>query len=382
MKLDRFHMELREFRDERTGRVVWQLTDGEFECVAPYQEKPAWSTDDRFIFFMCNKSGSWQPYRLEIETGEAQQLFEAKNALYRSLCYEPNRNEVYVEHAGTFVAINPETLAARTAVDYGEYFGREGGHKGTAATLSGDGALTAFGYEMPDGHPAILTATTDGSNEFAWTKLSRPDILPGHVQFNPADNDYISCCSNVDRQNYPDEEPFFRAREYRVDLKTGEIDTLVLMPPGWRATHCVWGRSGERMYAHRKQVPNWVPTALVSVDRRGEDLRVYYETSDYKLGHSQASPDEKWLVTDSQDPDENILMLVSTERDEQHLLCWPNMSINSERPDKRLPGLPPHTDRHTHPGFSHTGRYCHYTSDISGRSQVYALLIDDIVSPA
>jgi Tol biopolymer transport system component len=106
---------------------------------------------------------------------------------------------------------------------------------------------------------------------------------------------------------------------------------------------------------------------------------VYYETSEWKLGHSASSPDEKWLVTDSQDIDENILMLVSTQRDEQHMLCWPNMSQKgSTRPHKRNPTLPPHTDTDTHPGWSATGRYVHYTSDISGRSQIYVVPVSDL----
>ena len=377
--LDRFAMPRRVFHDERTGREVWQVTDGDFECVAPYMEKPAWTPDERFLFFMCNRDGTWQPYRLHLATGEAQQLCRARNAMYRSLVYEPNRDEVYVEDAGTFVAVQPESLESRVAVDYGAYFGRAGGHKGNAATLSGDGTLAAFSWRNEEGRPTLLIARTDGSNAFRRVRVGDPRIAPGHLQFNPTDNDLLSCCNDVDRQNDPNEEPFLRAREYRMDLRTGEVRPLVLMPPGRRATHCVWGASGERMYAHRKHVPDWVPTALVSVDKEGGDLRVYFETSEHRLGHSQPSPDERWIVTDSQDPDENILMLVSTERDEQHLLCWPNTSINSGRPDKRRPELPPHTDRHTHPGFSPTGRYVHYTSDVSGRSQVYVVPVGDLL---
>ena len=380
--LDRFRIERRVFADERTGREVWQVTDGEFECVAPYPEKPAWTPDDRCFFFACNKLGSWQPYRLEVETGEVQQLFSCENAMYRSVVYEPNRNEVYVEHAGTFVAVNPDTLEARVAVDYGDYFGRKGGHKGRAAVLSSDGTLTAFGWRTPYGHSAIVVATTDGSNEFKEVIMDRDEFLaPGHLMFRPGDNNYVACAAGIDRQNDPNEKPFFRGALYHVDLTTGHVEPLVLMPTEYRATHCTWGRSGERIYFHRKTLPKhvWVPTALCSFNSEGEDLRVHYETGDHRLGHSQANPDETWIVTDSQDLDENILLLAGAERDEQHLLCWPNTSINSGRPDRRPPDLPPHNDCHTHPGFSHTGRCVHYTSDVSGRSQVYMAPVADVV---
>jgi len=379
--LDRFTMPRRVFADERTGREVWQVTDGPFECVAPYPEKLAWTPDDRYLFFMCNKSGSWQPYRLDLETGEAQQLYACEQAMFRSVVYEPNRDEAYVQHAGTYVAVRPESLEARTAVDYGGYLGRKETHKGSAAVLSSDGSLVAFGYRTEDGPPAVLVAPTDGSNAFRQVEIPREDLVrPVHLTFRPGHNGYLSFASGVDRQNDPTEETFLRGALYRFDLETREVAPLVLMPPAYRATHCTWGRSGERVYFHRKTLPKhvWVPTALCSCDARGGDLRIYYEDAVHRLGHSQASPDERWIVTDSQDFDENLLMLVSTERDEQHILCWPNASIGSDRPDRRRPDLPPHTDRHTHPGFSFTGRYVHYTSDVSGRSQVYVVPVGDL----
>lgn len=379
--LDRFRIERRVFADERTGREVWQVTDGEFECVAPYAEKLAWTPDDRYFFFMSNKRGSWQPYRLEVETGQVCQIFDCTNAMYRSIVYDPNGNEAYVEHAGSYVAVNADTLEARVAVDYGVYLGREGGHKGSAAALTSDGTLCVLGFRTDDGHPAVLVGTTDGANEFRTVVIPRDELIqPGHITFRPGDNNYVAFASGKDRQNDPDEDPFLRGALYRLDLTTAEVAPLVLTSTAYRATHCTWGRSGERCYFHRKTLPKhvWVPTALCSVDSRGQDLRVYYEDHTHRLGHSQASPDEKWVVTDSQDPDENILLIASTERDEHHLLCWPDCSINSGRPDKRPPRLPPHTDRHTHPGFSYTGQYVHYTSDISGRSQVYIVPVADI----
>jgi len=382
MSLECFTMERRAYLDERTGREVWQVTDGEFECVAPYPEKTAWTPDDRYFFFMSNRTGTWQPYRLEVETGEVRHLFDARNAMYRSLVYDPNRHEAYVEHGGTYVAVNVDTLEARLAADLTEYVGDEGGGKGSSACLTSDGARVAIGWQTPDGHPAAVVTTTDGDGDFLEVVIDRDEFIrPGHLTFRPGDNNYLAFASGKDRQDDPNEETFLAGALYHLDLPTAEVSPLVLLPAGYRATHCTWGRSGERVYFHRKTLPKhvWVPTALCSFDANGEDLRVYYEDHEHRLGHSQASPDERWIVTDSQDLDENILMLASTERDEQHLLCWPNASINSDRPDKRSPGLPPHTDRHTHPGFSATGRRVHYTSDVSGRSQVYMVPVDDLV---
>jgi Tol biopolymer transport system component len=188
----------------------------------------------------------------------------------------------------------------------------------------------------------------------------------------------ISFHGYPDVQNDAKASPDRRVAQWRIERVSGRLMPLVLVPPGFRSTHSLWGPSGDRFYFHRKTVPGWTPTALCSVNRDGGDLRVYHETTEHRLGHSAPSPDEAWIVTDSQDPDTNILMLVSTRRDKQHMLCWPNTSIGSGRPDRRSPRLPAHTDRHTHPAFSLTGRYVHYTSDVSGRSQVYVVPVADL----
>jgi hypothetical protein len=203
-------------------------------------------------------------------------------------------------------------------------------------------------------------------------------VLPGHILFCPGDDNIISTHNYPDRQNNAQLAPHDRMAQWRIERDSGVMKPLVLMPPGFRATHCTWGASGDRFYFHRKTVGTWVPTALCSVNREGEDLQVHYETNEWKLGHSAASPNEKWIVTDSQDVDENILMLARADGQEQRMLCWPNMSQKpSTRPDKRSTLLPPHTDRDTHPGFSSTGKYVHYTSDISGRSQIYVVPVPE-----
>lgn len=376
-----FKIQRQKLIDSRTGREVWQVTDGEFECVAPYMDKCAWSQDDRYLIFASNRTGSWQPYRLELETGEATQLLEVMGGNFRSIVVDPFHGEVYCHSGVSFVAIHINTLESRAALDFSRFFPESGtGGKGAAASLNRNGTLVAMSYRHPNGRGAILVAPTDGTNEFEVVDLPREDVCPGHELICPGDETIVSFHGYPDRQNKPQPIPEHRAAQWRIDCKSATMTPLVWMPEGFRATHCLWGASGNRFYFHRKTVPGWLPTALCSVDRAGGDLRVYFETSQHKLGHCCPSPDERWVVTDSQDPDENILMLVGLEQKAAHMLCWPNASIGSGRPDQRSTLLPPHTDRHTHPGFSRTGRYVHYTSDISGRSQVYVVPLADVFS--
>jgi hypothetical protein len=182
-----------------------------------------------------------------------------------------------------------------------------------------------------------------------------------------------------DRQNDLDETPEHRTAQWLVRRDSGSMTPLVLVPPGNRAIHSLWGPGGERFYYHRKTVPGWVPTSLCSVDRDGSDVRAYYETSEHRLGHCCPSPGERWLVSDSQDRPENILILTHLERDEQHMLCWPNTSVKRPDHSTRPTGFPVHTDTDIHPNFSCSGKMIAFNSDATGCSHVYIVPVDDLV---
>jgi hypothetical protein len=364
------------FHDERTGHEVWQLTDGESESVAPYMDKHAWSADDRYVVFCSNRTGSWQPYAMELETGRARQLAQVVGS-YRSAAVAPGRGEVFCEDGPRCLAVRIETLECRVAVDYTKFSGGKVpcGGKGRAPALNADSSLVGATFTAPDGRDGIVIAPTDGRNDF---EVVIPGAVnPIHELFCPGDDNFMTFHAFPDRQNDPSETPEHRAGMWLVDRRARRCEPFLRMPPGFRATHLLWGKSGKRCYFHRKTVPTWVPTALCSIDRETREITDYCETREHRLGHSCPSPDERWIVTDSQDPNENILMLVHTRTREAKRLAWPNMSIGSNRPDKRAPHLPAHTDRHTHPGFSSSGKYVLYTSDVTGRSQVYGVPVAD-----
>jgi len=376
-------MERRTFRDRETGREVWQVTEGRFECLVPYMDKPAWSADERYLVFACNRSGAWQPYRLDIDTGEAVQLVETGSGA-QEFSVDAGSGTVYVPDGRRLVAVNLQSLESRVVVDFAA--ARSDPTPEALPVISGDGSR-ALGRAMTEtGQTILFVAATDGANDIERVAVKGFPCLPGHEQFCPGDNNIVSLNAMSPKGDYPNKikydwtspNPDARTKTWRVDLDTGEATRLILLPPMQSATHCVWNRAGTRLHFHRKTRPTWVPTALCSVDRCGGDFRVHYETSEYLLGHSCPSPDGKWIVTDSQEPDKNILMLVSLTRDEQHLLCWPNNSVGSGRPDRRLPNLP-RGGGHTHPGFSPSGRYVHFQSDVSGRSHVYIVPVGDLV---
>jgi hypothetical protein len=384
---EEFVMERRVLVDAKTGREVWQITSGDFECVTPYMDRGTWTADDKYLIFMCNRDGSWQPYRLELATGKATLLHRLEHNgthAFFDQALDPLHDEAYYNDGKLYYAVNVRTLAKRLAADLTGVEGFTSAYR--QPVLSGDAKLLMAPVKRPESTAILFVAATDGSGLVQRFELPQGKawIQPCHEQFCPTDDNLLSICGLPDFQDDASAPAQKRVREWLWDRRTSDLVPLVLMPPGFRATHCIWGPSGKRFYFHRKTCPwyVWVPTALCSVDRTGGDLRVYYETSEHKLGHSCPSPDEKWIVSDSQDPDTNILLLAHTERNEQHIVCWPNMSTDAKatkRPDKRRPELPPHTHRHVHPRFSCTGKYVNYLSDVDGNTHVYVVKVDDIV---
>src|ERR1044071_8992165 len=122
LKNDSIVMKRRVFRDTRTGREVWQVTDGEFECVSPYMDRCAWSADDRWLVINSNRTGTWQPYLLDIESGAATQLCRLNRGVYRNVAVDPDRNEGYVAGDGKVFAVSMEDFSVRIAADWGCFF--------------------------------------------------------------------------------------------------------------------------------------------------------------------------------------------------------------------------------------------------------------------
>jgi len=386
--LETKHMPFTQVRDQETGRVYWQLTDGESEAVAPYMEKGKWSADDRYLVFMSNRTGDWQPYRLQMDTGEVLPIVRVEDTSFRSVVVDAAGRRVFCQSGRQYIKSDLVTLRCKGIIDttaaalqppiIPEAVVQPGASKGLALNLNSDGTKCCFNYRTSDDQPAIVTMSTDVPYTYEVYPLPRRDIMPGHELFCPADDSIISFHGYPDRQNRADAGPDHRVAQWRFDLKTREMTPLAAVPPGYRATHGLWSPRGDRFFYFCKTVPDWTPVSIMSVDASGNDARVHFESSEYRLGHCDISLCGNWIVTDSQDPDENVLILIHMERDEYHLLCKPNMSNGSDRPDRRLAGYPAHTDRHTHPGFSRTGRFVVFTSDVTGRSQVYVMSVEDL----
>lgn len=359
---DKFESRRVVYHDERTGREVWKMTSwDDAHCLATYMYLKAFSGDGRYLVFASDRTGAYELYRLEIESGETVQITDAldpetDDKSVTRYNVHPNGREVVYRDGNRFLAVCLDTLKPRLIAENT----RSDWKPLSRPTLSGDGSRIICTYQNRDGLRGFAHADYNGSpleDAFHWPN---PDETVGHTQGATVDGLILSFVVGPDRQNDPSESREHRARAWKVDLAAGKSEPLLVMPPGHRATHEYWAPDG-RLYFHKKSVPGWTPTSIASIDVNGDDFRDHYVSSDRKLGHSCISPDGGRIVSDVQDARGNELIQIDLKTGSAEILCWPDTTVAN--------GL----TGHVHPAYDFSGRYIVYTSDVSGKAAVYVV---------
>jgi oligogalacturonide lyase len=349
----KFVVKRKVIRDAKTGREVWQVSPEGKQCVASYMYITSFTPDERYVFYTGNISGTTQLYRLEIATGETMQMTDGKEIHEFHANIHPNGRDLYYRDGVVYHAVDMLTGEDRVVLDTTKYDWLKS--VGEQVMFSKSGKHFSLSFRYAEEKNAIARATCDGSSV---EEVYRYAEMTQHVLFCPGDEDLMTFAVHPDYQNKPDLPPAKRARCWLLNARTRQAEPFLVMPPGFRCTHEHWGSSGQRIYFHKKTVPTWMPTWVCSMDRVTREVKEIYRSETLRLGHSGVTRDEKFIVTDSQDPRENPLILVEVATGKAETLCWPNSSVNDQV-------------GHVHPSFSPSGRYVLYTSDSSGVAQVY-----------
>ena len=340
--------------DDRTGRTVWQMTHGEPKSVSCYQEVEAFTDDERYVVFSSDRSGAFQLYRAELDSGEIGQLSDVKD--FKSISFGMARNGIDVVFtAGWRVyAVNVETGEDRVLLDFEGKTPSQ--PSGAPVALSGSGDRVVVATSLNETRTVLsigMLETGEFHDVCVWDgKLS-------HAQICPGDENLITFDPGPDTQNDMSLSLEERARTWVCDATTGDTRPFLMMPTGSRATHEYWDRGGDRLYFHRKSVPGWVPTAISSIARDGSDWQDHHESVDRKLGHSSIDRSGSFIVSDVQASEENEIYRIDVATGERDLLCWPNTSTIQDQ------------TIHVHPSISAKGNYVDFTSDRKGSSDLY-----------
>jgi len=355
--LRKYAPEMRSFADARTGRRVIQLTGDNSENRATYAALCPFDASEHYVVFASKRTGRWEIFRAEIQTGEIAQLSNREGVQWESHNVAPPGREVFYAAGREIWAVDVATGEERRAVDASAITSQP---LRSYLTFDPQGRRVLIHYRPhAGGADALAVAATDGS--FIQPVFFRDEFMQ-HPRWVPHDERTASFAVHPDRQNDPNETYERRARAWQLDLETGRAFPLLVMPPGWRCTHEFWAPDGSRIFAHKKHVPNWVPCSIVSVPKGGGEITTHYTDTRLKLGHSGAGPDGTWLITDVQEPNDNPLLRIDLTAGRAEILCWPDAGIS---PDKSRYAA------HCHPSVSPSGRWAVYTSDRSGIPAVY-----------
>jgi oligogalacturonide lyase len=343
------------FTDEKTGREVWQMTSGNAVNHGCYQEVEAFSADNRYVIYASNRTGSFQLYRMDLESGEQAQLSDVKSFNNISMAFDRDGKNIYCSAGWHLFDVDLATGETRTVIDFREKLPNP--PWGLPLTLSSCGSLTAVVYQSAESEwrLAIVGLETGEFNDV----YSRNEMFL-HAQICPGDSNLITVVPHLDRQSEHSEPSEIRARNWIIDAKSGTARPFLCAPVGQRATHEYWDHTGDRLYFHTKtDVPGRLPATISSIDRTGGDLRIVHKNETRKLGHSQIDRRSEFIISDVQRDPPNELSRIDVKTGEREILCWPNTTNIADQ------------TVHTHPCISPNGAYCSFTSDRLGSSDLY-----------
>jgi Tol biopolymer transport system component len=347
-------IEWKKIHDPQTGYEVWQMTDGDSGSVGFYFERQAFTADDRYIVFTSNRTGTDQLFRADLVSGIITQLTDLPDVTTGNM--HPDGKHCLFQSKESLLWVNVASGQIETIIDGKHRFPSLPYWSGS---YTSDGKYTAVSCQLGEETKMYLVDITQDQIKPVLNWKGRYS----HLQINPKYPNLISFVPGPDTQNNMTLPMEKRARTWKVNTETGNAKQFLTCPYGFRATHESWSADGERFYFFKKSVPGWVPVSICSINKEGKDWREYYTHHTIRLGHGISSPYGNWFISDGQDKNKNPLILININTGKGKFICWPNASIAKGQ------------DTHVHPSFSSSGEFVYFTSDRSGKPQVYVMKI-------
>jgi len=376
--------EMRESKDEKTGRTIRQLTARGNNVHLYFTENSFDAHRNEIIFLSDRASGEdkapheqpvYNLFRMNLDTGEMTQLTDEAESV-ESVTKTPDSRVVVYVTGNQIRKLDPET--GKVSVVYEE----TGQYELGAPSISRNRRYIAFCrnekvnapegpnytgfkerfYLVKDGR--ITLAYLDGSG---WFDVFKDTHQVGHFQFCPDDSTLGTYC-HEGPWNLVTQRIWlldFVAREARPCFRQDEHDSV---------GHEFWTQDGYIFFdnrgpghdgtitSHRTQAvathvavkeSTMIPFVGLA-DRRGNVVRRI--EMPYYCNHYHANPNNTLLVGD--DVDDLVLIDISGEKAALQLLCTHKTSWHTQ-------------SSHCHPTWSWDGKRILYASDYGGRVNLY-----------
>ncbi len=346
------------FPDPQTGARVTRLTSADCINHPLYYLTNSFSSDGRWLVFASDRAGKMDLYKVSLENGGIQRLTDLEGLQPFSGNVVDDRVYFVTDgqvHELELASGNSRVVAERPGCGLGE------------VTVSCDRQQVACLVTRGDA-ASLLVARVDGTADH--------EILSGvralyHPQFHPADPGQLI---------YSADPPDPRMWAVRTD---GSDDRCIYRnePEEWFVHETFLGRSGCLIVCHWRH-----GLRMVEMDGTLKEL------SDLSVWHIASSPDGGSIVCDTHLPDIG-LVLVDPETGRYRSLCttaatnqgfqWKELTplvADGEAPGWATMVEEESTETaygpqwsHPHPSFSPDGKRVAFTSDMTGRPQVYVV---------
>lgn len=381
---DRWPAEKREFKDEKTGRTVLQLTARGNSHHLYFTENSFDRQRNEIIFLSDRAAGLdrapdedplYNLFRMDLSSGEMVQLTDESTSLHGVTKTPDSRIVVYVvgqqvkrldPESGEVVVLyeesGPFTLGAPSISHNRRYVAFCRNEKVDAPRGPNYGGFKESFYLIKDGR--ITLAYLDGSGAL---DLFRDTHWVSHFQFCPDDSTLATFCH---------EGPWnlVTQRIWLLDLVAREARPCFRQQEEDSIGHEFWTQDGhiffdDRGPGHDGTITSYRTQAVATgvavkqatmvpfvglLDRRGDLIRRI--DMPYYCNHYHANLDNTLLVGD--DVDDLVLIDISGQEARLETLCYHGTSWHTQT-------------AHCHPTWSWDGRRILYASDSGGRIQLY-----------
>ncbi|HEY63856.1 MAG TPA: hypothetical protein G4O02_04740 [Caldilineae bacterium] len=377
---------MREFKDEKTGRTIKQLTSTGNNVHLYFTENSFDAHKNEIIFRSDRASGEdraphedplYNIFRMDLDTGEIVQLTDEAESVHSVTKTPDSRIVVYIvgnkikkldmetgETTVIYEEVGNYNLGAPSIAPNRRYIGFCRNEKVNVPSGPNYTGFKERYYLVKDGR--ITLAYLDGSGGF---DVFKDTHQVGHFQFCPDDSTIAMYCH---------EGPWHLvtqriwlldlvAREARPCFRQGEQDSV---------GHEFWTQDGyiffddrgpghdgtitsSRTQAVATEVPVKERTMIPFVglaDRNGNLVKRI--NMPYYCNHYHANPDHTLLVGD--DVDDLVLIDISGDEARLEVLCTHKTSWHTQ-------------SSHCHPTWSWDGKRILYASDCSGRVNLYMI---------
>lgn len=351
-----YEAEVVELRDEATGARVYRMTSHDSINHLSYFLQSSFTPDGRRLVFTSYRTGEAQIFEAAFPSGRLRQLTAGAPVHPYSPTLAPDGRRLYFVRGGGVWRLEMDSLEERPVVEF------EGAQLGEC-TLGDGGQWITAAYKR-GAVQGLVTGRADGA-EWRVIPFTRTVI---HPQFHPCEPEWLEFAA--------DPAP----RMYRVRRDGTGMECLLENPfEQWLTHETFLGETGDLVFVHWRK-------ALYRMDWTTREVRAI---TDYPVWHVSPDRSGSRVLCDTNCPDEGVFE-IDVATGARRLVClsgasnggtqwrYPTPARWQADAEGTLSWLEVPLDRvygpqwtHPHPCYSPGQQWVTFTSDRTGRAQVY-----------